>query len=140
MVAVRYDEPLAALLAPHWNHSFLFLRALVFVALFFSVYILSSLVGRLLHRSAGALFLQGLNRIGGVFLGATKGMALIACMVFFLLSSPFLPQPMRQSMDESYLTSPLYHLALVLIGMGKSVLFPNATAQGAEREMSAYSF
>ena len=140
MVAVRYDEPVAALWSAHWNHSFLFLRGLVFVALFFAVYILSGLAGGLLHRSARALFLQGLNRIGGILVGAAKGAALIACMVFFLLSSPFLPQEMRKSLDESYLASPLYQLARVLIGMGKSALFPNATAHQVEKEVSAAVF
>jgi len=139
-VAVRYDEPVAVLWASHWNTSFLFLRALVFVALFFIVYILSSLAGWLLHRSSRLLFLQGINRVGGVLLGAAKGTALIACTVFFLLSAPFLPQPMRKTMDESYLTSPLYHLARVLIGIGKSALFPRGASQRAGREMSVSFF
>lgn len=140
MVAVRYDEPVAVLWAEHWNTSFLFLRALVFVALFFTVYLLSSLVGVLLHRSARLLFLQRMNHFGGVLLGAAKGTALIACMIFFLLSSPFLPQKLRKTMDESYLTSPLYHLARVLIGTGKSALFPHGTVQRAGRETSAVFF
>lgn len=140
IVAVRYDEPVAALWASHWRYSFFFLRVLVFVALFFMVYLFSSLAGWLLHRSSRLLFLQGINRIGGVLLGAAKGAALIACAVFFLLSFPLLPQQMRKTMDDSYLASPLYHLARVLIGFGKSALFPHGVSRQAGRRISAAFF
>jgi membrane protein required for colicin V production len=142
MAAVRYDEPLAALWAAHWNpsHSVIVLRILAFVAIFFSVYIVSALSGWLLHRSAGLVFLQGVNRIGGVLLGAAKGVVLVACLVFVLLSSPWLPQSMRTSMDESRLASPLYHLARLLIAMGTSALFPDGVAQGVGREIAGDFF
>ena len=38
MVAVRYDEPVAALWAESWKPSYFLLRAITFVALFFLAY------------------------------------------------------------------------------------------------------
>jgi membrane protein required for colicin V production len=134
MVAVRYDEAVATLWADSWNFSFIVLRAITFVALFFVAYFSLNLLGWLLHRSASFLFLQGLNRVGGVLLGMGKGAALLAFVIFFLSSSQLLPRTMRQRMDHSTL-APLFHrLAQGMIQLGRADLLPRKDSQADVRE------
>lgn len=120
MAAVRYDEPAAALLADTWKFPFVVLRALSFVGLFFIVYFTFSLAGWLLHRSAKFLFLQTINRVGGIVLGTGKGAAILALIIFFLNSSSFMPQNTRHKINESYLAHPLHQFAQELVRIGKS--------------------
>ncbi len=136
MVAVRYDEPAAALWANYWKLSFIMLRAIAFVGLFFAVYFFFSLVGWLLHRSAEFLFLQAVNRVGGLVLGMGKGAAILSLIIFFLGSSTLIPDKMRQRIDESYLAPPLYQLAQGLIRRGKANLLP----QGEACERGVFAF
>lgn len=124
MVAVRYDEPVAALWAESWKASLIVLKLVAFAGLFFAVYFLFSLIGWVLHRSAKVLFLQGINRVGGVLLGAGKGAAILALAVFFLISSPFVSQQARQKADRSYLVPPLHFIGAELIRVGKSSILP----------------
>lgn len=138
MVAVRYDERVAALLTHRWDYSLILLKAGAFIALFFAVYFASSLMGWLLNRFAKFLFLQGVNRIGGVLLGAGKGASVLALMVFFLLSFPLTPQQLRQNIQDSYLASSLYQFARVLVRFGKASLFPRQGSETASGEGSAF--
>jgi len=124
MVAVRYDEPAALLWPESWKLSLLVVRVLTFVGLFFVVYFTFSLVGWLLHRSAKFLFLQVVNRIGGIVVGMGKGAAVLALVIFLLASFPLMPQRTRQKIDESYLAPPLHHFAQGLIRFGKANLVP----------------
>lgn len=124
MVAVRYDEPVAALWAGAWKPPFIVLQAAAFVALFFAVYMIFGLVGWLLHRSANFLLLGPVNRMGGVVLGTGKGAALLSLILFFLLSLPWPSGKAKQAMDGSYLVPPLYRVAKVLIEVGKENLLP----------------
>jgi membrane protein required for colicin V production len=124
MIAVRYDEPLAALWAESWKTSLIVLKLVAFVGLFFAVYFLFSLIGWLLHRSAKFLFLQGINRVGGVVLGAGKGAAILSLGVFLLISSPFVSQQARQKADRSYLVPPLHFLGAELIRVGRTSILP----------------
>ncbi|MGH7772199.1 MAG: CvpA family protein [Candidatus Binatia bacterium] len=135
MVAIRYDEPGAVLLANTWKFSFIILRAIAFIALFFAVYFVFSLVGWLLHRSAEFLFLQAVNRVGGLALGMGKGAAVLSLIIFFLGSSSLIPDKTRQRIDGSYLAPPLYQLAQGLIRIGKANLFP----QGEAREKGVFA-
>jgi len=122
MVAVRYDEPVAALWMHNRESSLLILKAITFVALFFVVYFIFSLAGWLLHRSAKLLFLDAINRVGGILLGTGKGAAILALILFSLGSFPLMPQKTRQRLDQSYLAPPLYQFAQGLIQVGKSTL------------------
>ena len=138
MVAVRYDEPVAVLLGSTWELSLIVLRAVAFVGLFFVVYFIFSLAGWFMHRWAKLLFLQTFNRVGGILLGMGKGVAILALVVFFLGTSPLIPQGARQRIDESYLAPTLYQLAEGLIRIGKTSLLPPEESQARDKEVSGY--
>ncbi|HEY3304644.1 MAG TPA: CvpA family protein [Candidatus Binatia bacterium] len=122
MIAVRYEQPVAALWAESWKSSFIFLRALTFVALFFLTYFSLNLIGWLLHRSASLLFLQGINRIGGVVLGAGKGAAIMALAIFFLTSTPLISGKAKEKIGHSYLVPAFNQLAAELVELSKTKL------------------
>jgi membrane protein required for colicin V production len=124
IVAVRYDEPAATLLGEYWELPPIVLKAVSFVALFLLVYILFNLTGWLLHRAAKVLFLQTMNRLGGVVIGAGKGTAFLALAIFLVVSFPPTTQGMKQKMHGSYLAPPLYQLARELVRVGKARLIP----------------
>ena len=124
MVAVRYDEPMALFWSDYWRFSLILLRVLSFVGIFFVIYFTFSLAGWLLHRSAKFLFLQAVNRVGGIVLGMGKGAAILALIIFFLASSPLISQKTRQKIDESYLAAPLHHIAQGLIRIGRANILP----------------
>ena len=124
MLAVAYDQQVAAYIAVYWQVSPLILKGTAFVVIFFLVYFLLSLIGWLLHRSEKLLFLQTLNRSGGVAVGVGKGLALTALALFLLNSAAWLPQPARENLDRSYFIAPLSELAQSLVRIGKERLFP----------------
>jgi len=121
--AVRYAESLAALVGTYWNAAPFILKGAGFVICFFVIYVLFNLTGWLLHRSAKALFLQTVNRFGGVVLGLGKGAALSALMVFTVTSTALVPPSAREKLDQAYLVSPLASLADTLIRFGKAKIF-----------------
>jgi membrane protein required for colicin V production len=133
LLAARYDDRLAALLAETWKTSFIFLRAASFVAIFFFVSFAFNLIGWLLNRSAGVLFLQGINRIGGVVVGAGKGAALIGLAVLFLVSTPLMPPRAQANLGHSYLSASFQHLAQQLIALGKARFLEPAESRAVER-------
>lgn len=122
MVAARYDEPLGQALGEYWQFPSVVLKAITFVGLFLAVYSLSNAAGWLLHRSAKVLFLQTVNRVGGVVLGAGKGAAFLALGVLLLVSIPWVSPGTKQTMEGSYLAPPLYQLARELVRAGKTAL------------------
>jgi membrane protein required for colicin V production len=123
MVAVAYDEKLAAVLGTQWRTSPLFIKGVSFVIIFFLVYFLFNLAGWLLHRSEKLFFLKTLNRTGGVALGIGKGAALAALAVFFLSSTALLPRPARETVENSYLAPPLTKLGQELVHFGREKFF-----------------
>ena len=123
MIAVAYDQEVAALISKYWRVSPLLLKGTSFVAVFFLVYFLLNLAGWLLHRSEKLLFLKTLNRTGGIALGMGKGAALIAVAIFFLSSTALLPQPTRENVETSYLAGPLARLGQGLVLFGKKKVF-----------------
>ncbi|MBI2359977.1 MAG: CvpA family protein [Deltaproteobacteria bacterium] len=134
MGAVRYDESLAMLLGEYWQMPLILLKAASFVGLFLLVYVLFGLVGWLLHRSAKVLFLQTVNRLGGVVVGAGKGTALLALAIFALASASLMPQGTKRIMDGSFLVPPLYQLARVIVRVGKANLLPSQEVPARERK------
>ena len=139
MVAVRYDEPLALFWSDYWKFSLLLLRVITFAGIFFVIYFTFSLSGWLLHRSAKLLFLQTVNRIGGIMLGMGKGAAILALVIFFLTSSPLISQKTRQKIGESYLAAPLHQIAQGLIRIGKAnILAPEGSADRDENGISYF--
>ncbi|MGE5302491.1 MAG: CvpA family protein [Alphaproteobacteria bacterium] len=132
MVAVRYDEHVAALAVPYWNISPFILKGGAFIVIFFVVYFVFALAGWLLHHSEKALFLQTVNRVGGVAVGIGKGAALMALIVFILHSASWVPQATKESLENSYLVSPLSRLGEGMIRIGKEKLF---SAEGSAAQM-----
>jgi membrane protein required for colicin V production len=124
MIAVRYDEPVAALAQSYWKISPILLKGAAFVAVFFFVYFLFNLLGWLLHHSEKVLFLDRVNRMGGVAVGLGKGTAFAALVVFSIVSASWIPIPAKEQFQSSYLVPPLSRLAEEMIRLGKDRLFP----------------
>ena len=129
VVTVRYYETVAALGGSFWSISPLILKGAAYVAIFFVVYFFFNSAGWLLHRSEKALFLQTLNRIGGIAVGIGKGAAVTALMVFFAGSASWLPHAARDKINGALLAPPLSRVAEEIIRAGKKRIFP---AQGGE--------
>jgi membrane protein required for colicin V production len=129
IVAVRYDDLVAASAALHWNLSPFILKGIAFVAIFFIVYFVFSLIGWLLHCSAKMLFLQTINHLGGIAVGLGKGAAITALIILFLTSSAWIPQSTKERLEDSYLVPPLSQLAAEIIRVGAERLFPRANQQ-----------
>jgi membrane protein required for colicin V production len=123
MLAVTYERSASAFISTYWHMPPLVLKGVAFIAIFFSVYFLLSLFGWLLHRSERALFLQTLNRAGGIAVGLSKGMAVAALTVFLLSSSSWLPQATREKLIGAYSSSPLSRLGEGLIRLSKEKIF-----------------
>ncbi len=112
------------------------LKGAGFVAIFFVTYFSFSLAGWLLHRSEKMLFLQTVNRAGGIAIGVGKGAAVAALGLFLLNSSSLLSQPTRASLEGAYLVPPLAQLGESLLKAGKERMFngePSAPAAASER-------
>ena len=136
MVAVRYDEHVAALAVPYWNLSAFVLKGGAFIVIFFVVYFVFNLAGWLLHHSERALFLQTMNRVGGIAMGIGKGAALMALIVFILDSASWVPYSTKTSLENSYLVSPLSRLGEGMIRIGKEKLF-SAEGSAAQKRPKA---
>ena len=126
IVAVRYDDFVAASAALHWNLSPFILKGIAFVAIFFIVYFVFSLIGWVLHCSAKMLFLQTINHLGGIAIGMGKGAAITALIILFLTSSAWTPQSTKERLEDSYLVAPLSQLAAKIIRLGAEQIFPRA--------------
>jgi membrane protein required for colicin V production len=124
MVAVRYDEAVAAWAGLYWNVSSIILKGTAFVVIFFIVYFIFAVAGWGLHRAAKVLFLQTINRLGGIAVGLGKGTAVTALIIFFVTTSAWIPRSTRERVEDSYLGPPLSHLAVKLIRVGKEKLLP----------------
>ncbi len=74
---------------------------LAFVAIFVIVHTAVNLIGVLLDRLTGALFLRGLNRLGGALLGAGKGAAVLGLVLLFLHLFPVIPELDGQIMNSA---------------------------------------
>lgn len=123
MLAVAYDQDVAAFAATHWTVSSIILKGSAFVAIFFLVYFCFCLAGWLLHRSEKLLFLKTLNRSGGIAVGIGKGTAVTALAILLLTSAAWLPPKARENIDSAYLSAPLAQLAEQLVRMGKEKIF-----------------
>ena len=123
LLAARYGAVAAQFVAQQWQWSPLLLKGAGFVAIFFVIYFAFSLTGWLLHRSEKMLFLQTVNRAGGVAMGVVKGAAVMALAIFLINSSSLLSQPTRESFDSAYLVPPLSHFGKSLIKVGKDRIF-----------------
>ncbi len=98
-----------------------------FVAIFVIVHTLVNLIGVLLDRLAGALFLRGINRLAGAAFGAGKGAAILGLLLLFLHLFPFVPELDGQIM-HSVIGRPLVNAA------GDAVRFALQAAAQSETE------
>ena len=129
MVAVRYDEAVAAWVGFYLNVSSIILKGAAFVVIFFVVYFIFAVAGWGLHRAAKVLFLQTINRLGGIAVGLGKGTAVTALIIFFVTSSAWIPRSTRERVEDSYLGPPLSQLAVKLIRVGKEKLLPEESGR-----------
>ena len=135
LVAVRYYETVAAHGAPYWNISPVILKGAAYIAIFFVVYFLFNAVGWLLHRSEKLLFLQTLNRVGGIAVGMGKGTVLAALMVFFAGSASWLPHGARDKIGGALLAPPLTWVAEEIIRAGKERMYPKPSGEARISEI-----
>ncbi|HWP57891.1 MAG TPA: CvpA family protein [Candidatus Acidoferrales bacterium] len=110
-LSLRYDDALAKVIAPYGYLPQAALKPLSFVGLFALIYLGFSLVGYALHRWARSLLLYGVDRAGGIVVGAGKGAAVLALLVFLLSVFPLLPRAVREQIKNSSLARPLAHAA-----------------------------
>jgi membrane protein required for colicin V production len=122
MVGSRYDEPVAVLLPAVGQLPPIVVKAISFVALFLVVYFVFCLIGWLLHRTASFLLLQSLDRAGGFFVGAGKGVAVLGLLVFLLSSFPPLSEPLISRIDQSYFARSVYRAVEQVVQAGKAQL------------------
>ena len=123
MAAVRYNDTIAALGEEYWKVSPFILKGTSFVAIFFIFYFLFSLFGRFFHRSEKFLFLQTLNRAGGIAIGIVKGAAVMGLIVFFMNSASWIPPSATASFKNSILIPPFSEFAELIIRIGKERIF-----------------
>jgi membrane protein required for colicin V production len=139
MIAVRYDDPAAALAGSYWNFPPFVLKVAAFIVIFFIVYFAFNLAGWLLHHSEKALFLQTVNRLGGVAVGIGKGAALMALVVFIVHSASWVPHSTKQSLESSYLVSPLSRLGEGMIRIGKEKFFSDDGSAAQKRTKGSFA-
>lgn len=111
VVSLRYDDSLGELIAAYRYLPLITVRPLSFIGLFVLVYLAFCFVGWLLHRFGRFLLLHGVDRVGGVLVGAGKGVAVLALALFLLSVFPLLPRAVVDKIRDSYLAPPLVHAA-----------------------------
>lgn len=99
--AVEFAALGAGMLQPYVHLPAAVDAGLAFVAIFVVVHTGINLVGVLLDRLTGALFLRGLNRLGGALLGAGKGAAVLGLVLLFLHLFPVIPELDGQIMSST---------------------------------------
>ncbi|HEY1233871.1 MAG TPA: CvpA family protein [Candidatus Binatia bacterium] len=118
-LATEWAQPAANYVAMWWNLPPLFLEGGTFVAVFFVAYFTFNLIGWLLHRLQSLLFIQSLNRAGGVLVGLGKGATVLALVVFFLVHAGSVSAAKTEYPGASYLLPPLSRFAEGIIRIGK---------------------
>ena len=119
MIAARYNQALAMLSQEYWETSPFVLKGASFVAIFFAVYFCFNLLGWFFHHSERFLFLQTLNRAGGIVIGIGKGAAVMALIVYLMSSASWIPASASEKIKTSVLVPSLSRLAELIIRIGK---------------------
>jgi membrane protein required for colicin V production len=123
MAAARYNHIVATLSHEYWKDSPLLLKGASFVAIFFAVYVSFNLLGWFFHHSEKFLFLQTLNRAGGIVIGIGKGAAVMALIVFLMSSASWIPSSASKRIKTSVLVPSLSRLGEFIIRVGKERIF-----------------
>jgi membrane protein required for colicin V production len=129
LAAARYSASLATMGEGYWKTSPLILKGVSFVGVFFVVYFFFNLVGWLLHRSEKVLFLQTLNRAGGIAVGLAKGAAVMALAVSFAGSVNWVPKAAKDKFESSVLVPPLSQLGDGMVRIGKEKILTKELRQ-----------
>lgn len=129
VAAVRYNHTVATLSEEYWNISPFILKGASFVAIFFAIYFCFNLLGWFFHRSEKFLFLQTLNRTGGIAIGIVKGAAVMALIVFFMSSASWIPPSASEKFKASVLIPSLSRFAELIIRVGKERIFTTGDNQ-----------
>jgi membrane protein required for colicin V production len=119
MAAARYNHTVATLTEEYWKVSPFILKGASFIAIFFAIYLCFNLVSWFIHHSEKFLFLQTLNRAGGIVIGIGKGAAVMALIVFFMSSASWIPSSASEKIKTSVLVPSFSRLAEVIIRVGK---------------------
>jgi membrane protein required for colicin V production len=119
MAAARYNHTVATLSEEYWKISPFILKGASFVAIFFAIYLCFNLLGWFIHHSAKFVFLQTLNRAGGIVIGIGKGAAVMALVVLFMSSASWIPPSASEKIKTSVLVPSFSRLAEVIIRVGK---------------------
>jgi membrane protein required for colicin V production len=119
VAAARYNHTVATLSEEYWKISPFILKGASFVAIFFAIYLCFNLLGWFIHQSAKFVFLQTLNRVGGIAIGIGKGAAVMALIVFFMSSASWMPPSASEKIKTSVLVPSFSRLAEVIIRFGK---------------------
>ena len=119
MAAARYNHTVATFSQEYWKISPFILKGTSFVGIFFVVYLCFNLLGWFFHNSEKFLFLQALNRAGGIVIGIGKGAAVMALIVFFMSSASWIPPSASEKIKTSVLVPSLSRLAELIIRIGK---------------------
>jgi membrane protein required for colicin V production len=119
MAAVRYNHTVATLSEEYWKISPFLLKGASFIAIFFAIYFCFNLLGWFFHHSEKFLFLQTLNRAGGIAIGIVKGAAAMGLIVFFMGSVSWIPPSANEKFKTSILIPSLSRFAELIIRAGK---------------------
>jgi membrane protein required for colicin V production len=115
--AVRFATPGAGVLQHYLRLPAAVDAGLAFVLIFVIVHTIVNLIGVLLDRLTGALFLRGINRLAGAALGVGKGAAVLALVLLFFHLFPIIPELDGQIMSSS-IGRPLVNVAGDVIRLG----------------------
>ncbi|PLX98058.1 MAG: colicin V production protein [Desulfuromonas sp.] len=94
---------------------------LAFLAIFFGVILLFSVIGFVLNRFVDLVFLGGFNRLAGGIFGLVQGVLLLAVMLMALNSS-VAPKSVRQMVGKSQLAPPFIGLGLTVFSESKELI------------------
>jgi membrane protein required for colicin V production len=119
VAAVRYNHSVATLGEEYWKISPFILKGASFIAIFFFVYFLFGLLGWFFHHSEKFLFLQTLNRAGGIAIGIFKGAAVMGLIVFFMNSASWIPFSVSERFKTSVLIPSFSEFAELIIRVGR---------------------
>jgi membrane protein required for colicin V production len=131
MAAARYNHTIATLSEEYWKISPFILKGASFVAIFFAIYLCFNLLGWFIHQSAKFVFLQTLNRVGGIAIGIGKGAAVMALIVFFMSSASWIPPSASEKIKTSVLVPSFSRLGEVIIRVGKERILTTVGQPGA---------
>lgn len=115
--AVEFATPAAGVLQQHLKLPTPLDLGIAFVVIFAVVHVGVNVIGALLDRLAGALFLRSVSRLAGAAVAAAKGAVVLAFVLLFLHLFPVFPA-LDQPIMNSAIGRPLVAAASTVVRMG----------------------